>query len=110
MEYLTKQLECDVKTVEFLASKYPILLRKHVPKLKEVFDFLYAEGFTSQQVIQVPRILFHSVETIKSRLTQLREAGCNPASLMTLCKSKREFTKIVEVALKRKKLGRAPDT
>ncbi|KAJ9586495.1 hypothetical protein L9F63_019853 [Diploptera punctata] len=102
VEYLTQQLECDVETVEFLASKHPILLKKHVTKLNEVFDFLYAEGFTPQQVIQVPRIMFHSVETIKSRLTELREAGYNPSSLMTLCKSKREFAKIVEIAMKRK--------
>ena len=96
VEYLCQQLQCDIETVEYLSSKYPSLIRVHVSKLKEIFDFVYGEGFTPQQVCQVPRILLHSLETTKSRLTELRNLGYNPYSLIVLCKSKRQYTQFLE--------------
>jgi hypothetical protein len=96
VEYLSQQLQCDIETVEYLSSKYPSILRVHVSKLKEVFEFVYAEGYTPQHVCQVPRILFHSLETTKSRLSELRDLGYNPQTLMALCKSKRQYTQFVE--------------
>ncbi|PSN40269.1 hypothetical protein C0J52_11912 [Blattella germanica] len=86
----------------FAISKYPSILRIHVSKLKELFDFLFSEGYTPQQVLQVPRVLFHSVETIKFRALELKDAGCSPTTLMTLCKSTSQFEKILETAWKRK--------
>jgi hypothetical protein len=96
VEYLSQQLQCDIETVEYLNSKYPSILRVQVSKLKEVFDFVYAEGYTPQHVRQVPRILFHSLETTKSRLSELRDLGYNPHTLMALCKSKRQYKQFVE--------------
>lgn len=96
VEYLSQQLQCDTETVEYLNSKYPSILRVQVSKLKEVFDFVYAEGYTPQHVCQVPRILFHSLETTKSRLLELRDLGYNPHTLMVLCKTKRQYKQFVE--------------
>ena len=101
VEYLCQQLQCDIETVEYLSSKYPSLLRVHVSKLKEIFDFVYGEGFTPQQVCQVPRILLHSLETTQSRLTELRNFGYNPHSLMALCKSKRQYTQFLEHVIRK---------
>jgi len=101
VEYLCQQLQCDIETVEYLSSKYPSLLRVHVSKLKEIFDFVYGEGFTPQQVCQVPRILLHSLETTQSRLTELRNLGYNPQSLMVLCKSKRQYTQFLEHVIRK---------
>jgi hypothetical protein len=102
VEYLSQQLQCDIETVEYLSSKYPSILRVHVSKLKEVFDFVYAEGYTPQHVCQVPRILFHSLETTKSRLSELRGMGYNPHTLMALCKSKRQYTQFTEQLIAKK--------
>jgi lipoate synthase len=44
-------------------------------------------------VIIVPRVLAHSVETMKKRLNQLRSIGVYPKNLNVLCLSKREFQK-----------------
>lgn len=102
VDYLSQRLQCDTETVQYLNSKYPSILRVQVSKLKEVFDFVYAEGYTPQHVRQVPRILLHSLETTKSRLSELRDLGYNPYTLMVLCKSKRQYKQFVE-QLKAKK-------
>jgi hypothetical protein len=101
-EYLSQQLQCDLQTVEYLSSKYPSLLSVHVSKLKEILDFVYGEGYTPQHVCHVPRILLHSIETTKTRLTELRDLGYNPPSLIVLCKSKREYAKFLERLLRKK--------
>ncbi|XP_021916268.1 transcription termination factor, mitochondrial isoform X2 [Zootermopsis nevadensis] len=101
-EYLAQQLQCDAETIEYLGSKHPPILRIHVSKLKEILDFLYREGYTSQHICQVPRILCHSLETTKSRLAQLRELGFNPTSLIVLCKSKREYAQFLEQVIRKK--------
>lgn len=96
VEYLSQQLQCDTEIVEYLNSKYPSIIRIQVSKLKEVFDFVYAEGYTPQHVLQVPRILFHSIETTKSRLLELKGLGYKPHTLLVLCKSKRQYQQFVE--------------
>jgi hypothetical protein len=102
VEYLSQQLQCDTETVEYLSSKFPSILRVHVSKLKEILDFVYREGYTSQHVCQVPRILCHGLETTKLRLAELREVGYNPPTLIVLCKSKREYAQFLEQVRRRK--------
>jgi hypothetical protein len=102
VEYLSQQLQCDTETVEYISSKNPSILRVHVPKLKEILDFLYREGFTPQHVCQVPRILCHSLETTKSRLAELREIGYNPSTLIVLCRSKRQYAQFLEQVKRRR--------
>jgi hypothetical protein len=103
MEYLSERLQCDTETMEYISLKYPSVLRVHVSKLKEILDFVYREGYTSQHVCHVPRILCHSLETTKSRLAELRKIGYNPSTLIVLCKSRRQYAQFLEQVTKKKK-------
>ncbi|XP_067007907.2 transcription termination factor, mitochondrial isoform X2 [Anabrus simplex] len=96
VSYLCHRLECSAEMLEFLSCKAPQMLKVNVPKLKEVLDFLYQEGFTPQQVCQVPRVLNHSLRTLQTRLKQLRSLDYNPNSLIVLCQTKRQYRIFVE--------------
>lgn len=64
-DYICKRLGLTEIQVQIFANKHPPVMRVKVAKLKEVIDFLYSEGFTSQQIFNTPRILCHSLKTIK---------------------------------------------
>nr|CAD7195393.1 unnamed protein product [Timema douglasi] len=91
-EYLCKRLNCSEAAFRYMTKKQPAILKVHVTKLQETLDFLFEEGFSSNQVQQMPRVLCHSLATIQMRLTELRDLGYNPISLSILCKSLHEYS------------------
>nr|CAD7266632.1 unnamed protein product [Timema shepardi] len=91
-EYLCKRLNCSEAAFRYMTKKQPAILKVHVTKLQETLDFLFEEGFSSNQVQQMPRVLCHSLDTIQMRLTELRDLGYNPISLSILCKSLHEYS------------------
>lgn len=94
-DYICKRLGLTEIQVQLFASKHPPVMRVKVAKLKEVIDFLYSEGFTSQQIFNTPRILCHSLKTIKARLHQLKAINYKPYSLFILCKSNNKFNDFI---------------
>lgn len=65
VDYLKERLDMtDSQTIVF-SKKHPPVMHVKVAKLKEMIDFLYSEGFKPIQIYHTPRILCHSVVTIK---------------------------------------------
>nr|CAD7593794.1 unnamed protein product [Timema genevievae] len=94
-EYLCKRLNCSEAAFRYMTKKQPAILKVHVTKLQETLDFLFEEGFSSNQVQQMPRVLCHSLATIQVRLTELRDLGYNPISFSILCKSLHEYSEFI---------------
>nr|CAD7401223.1 unnamed protein product [Timema cristinae] len=94
-EYLCKRLNCSEAAFRHMTKKQPAILKVHVTKLQETLDFLFEEGFSSNQVQQIPRVFCHSLATIQERLIELRDLGYNPISLSILCKSLHEYSEFM---------------
>lgn len=86
-----------------LISKQPAIKNKSMKRVKETLDFLFSEGFKPHHICRSPKILMHSVETMKARLTELKPYGKELDSLYMLTKSKRQFTQFVESLEKSRK-------
>ncbi|XP_049784479.1 transcription termination factor, mitochondrial isoform X1 [Schistocerca cancellata] len=101
IDYLSERLECTPEHASYIMKRAPALQRTHISKLKRMIDFLYEEGFSAEQIRQIPRVLCHSPETVKIRLKELRMLGYNPSSLTVLCKSKRIYNSFVNKLLQK---------
>lgn len=64
-QYLAKRLNVSEKTIFYVNSKYPTLLRVNPTKLKEMLDFLLKEGFRPCHILRIPRVLTHSIYTLQ---------------------------------------------
>lgn len=99
-EYLSERLDCSVEEAKVLMNKQPALQNKSMKKMKEILDFLFAEGFKPSQICRVPKILLHSVETTKQRLKELEPYGKHLDSLYLLTKSKKQYMQHLEALIK----------
>lgn len=99
-EYLAERLNCTVEEAKVLISKQPALEKKRMKKIKEVLDFLFAQGFQPYQICRVPKILLHSVETTKKRLKELEPYGRHLDSLYVMTKSKKQYMQFYETLVK----------
>lgn len=96
-EYLSQRLGYDMEIIEYMVKKHPLMVTVRMKKLKEVLDFLLDEmNFSPLQIVQVPKVLSHSLDTTKARLNELKSIGYTLTSLSNLCKSKREYQKVVD--------------
>lgn len=64
-QYLAKRLKVPEKTIRFMNSKYPTILRVSPTKLKEILDFLLKEGYRSIHILRTPRVFTHSISTLQ---------------------------------------------
>lgn len=95
--YLASRLNTKSHIVADIYSKHPTVKKIRVPKVKVFLDFLFAEGFTEDEILKVPYILTHSLEKVRLRLEKLRGACIDFSSnLSILCKSEKNFTKYYE--------------
>lgn len=78
-------------------------------KMKEIIDFLFAQGFQPPQICRVPKIFLHSVETMKKRLKELEPYGRHLDSLYMLTKSKKQYTQFLETLEKGSKKLKSPN-
>ncbi|GAB0094428.1 Transcription termination factor, mitochondrial [Sergentomyia squamirostris] len=96
VEYLSERLGYDVDTMREITSRRPAILRVRMTKIKEFLDFLLLEaGFTPRDLVRVPQILTHSIETTRMRLKELKQHGCVPTSLSIVCLSQRNYQKFL---------------
>ena len=96
-EYLSDRLGYDMEIIEYMMKKHPLMVTVRVKKLKEILDYLLDEmHFSPLQIVQSPKVLSHSLDTTKARLEELKAVGYTLTSLSNLCKSKREFQKVID--------------
>jgi hypothetical protein len=64
-QYLAKRLKVSEKTIRYINSKYPSILRVSPTKLKEILDFLLKEGYRPAHIMSTPRVFTHSISTLQ---------------------------------------------
>lgn len=64
--------------------------------MNEMIDFLLLNGFTKLQICRSPKILLHSLETIKKRLKEIGDRGTKLDTLSVLTKSRKQFEQFLE--------------
>uniref|UniRef100_A0A0K8SF31 Transcription termination factor, mitochondrial n=1 Tax=Lygus hesperus TaxID=30085 RepID=A0A0K8SF31_LYGHE len=94
--YLSNRLGVTENEIAVFAKKHPPVMRVHVAKMKEIIDYLLSEGYPAAKIVQTPRILCHSLETIQGRLNELKARNYMPKTISVLCKSKRAFEDFVK--------------
>lgn len=95
-DFLCDCLQLSPEKLEIMMAKHPAVRTVHVPKLKEIIDFLYLEGFNSSHIYSSPRVLCHSLVTLKERLKVLQDHGYKVRSLLTLCKNSKDFKELLQ--------------
>nr|CAI5857813.1 unnamed protein product [Callosobruchus analis] len=91
VEYLCTKLECTRETAEYVILKLPALQHKCLHKLNSIIQYLLEHGFTATDICINPRILLHSLETIKERMERLEAMGVQPDFLSVLMRSQKQF-------------------
>lgn len=96
IEYLSKRLQCSQLAIRCMINKHPAIRTKRLRRMNEMIDFLMICGFSSNQICRSPKILLHSIETVRARLKELDNYGKKLDSLHVLTKSKKQFTQFCE--------------
>ncbi|XP_038220717.1 transcription termination factor, mitochondrial [Zerene cesonia] len=94
--YIANRLNTKLEVVEEMYTKVPTLERIRVSKVKNFFDFLFSEGFTTEDIISKPRVLAASQKTVQERLEKLKSLGLEEINLNILCRSRKGFKKYYE--------------
>ncbi|RZF33130.1 hypothetical protein LSTR_LSTR004816 [Laodelphax striatellus] len=89
--YLCHRLSITPETVEELYHRHPPLRCVQTTKLKDILDYLFAEGFEAVDICRFPRILCHSLLTIKERMDHMKTLGYRPQSLAVCCQTKKKY-------------------
>lgn len=90
-EYISKRLGYSVAEIKEIIDTEPQLQKTSVLKIKKILDFLFASGFSSDDIVAgLPRVANRNIDTIHARLQELSQLGI-PPSLYVVCKSKREY-------------------
>ncbi|GJQ70569.1 hypothetical protein Trydic_g22968 [Trypoxylus dichotomus] len=90
-EYLSRRLECSIEQSNYIITKLPALKGKSVKKMAEIIDYLYNLGIQPTHICITPKILLHSVETMKKRVKELQEQGVHVDNLRLLTKSQKQY-------------------
>lgn len=103
VEYLAERLGYDVDTMMSVLVKHDQLFKVRPRRAQEILDYLMNEqGFEPYQILNVIRVLCHSLDTTKKRLDELKAVGCRPTSLIIVCKSQNEYQKFLDAWLYKK--------
>lgn len=103
IEYLSSKLNCSKNVIMTIEKRYPRILQISPKKMEEVIEFLYKNGYTNNQIIETPKILFHSMKTVEKRTNDLVEINLIPKVLkiLTLCNEEyKKCFKVLENSLK----------
>jgi len=83
--FLSDSLKCTRNAATGILLRVPSVRSASAIKLNEMIQFLFAQGFTKDHILEVPRVLGHSVETVEKRISELGSHGFTPNSLFILC-------------------------
>ncbi|CAG9838090.1 unnamed protein product [Diabrotica balteata] len=95
-EYLSEKLECSQDVSKYLILKQPALQKKSLKKMNDIIDFLLQKGFKPIHICRTPKILLHSVNTIKKRLQEIEANNVQLDSLVILTKSQRQYAHVLD--------------
>ena len=95
-EYMASHLKCDKWVIESMANRYPRIVRISAKNLSEKLSLLIAKGFTSYHIVDTPKILFHSIDTIVKRIRELESIDIRPNSLKVLTLAEKDYQKLLE--------------
>lgn len=97
VEYISQRLGCETDVLETMIQGYPDILKCRATRVKEMLDYLLIEEkIEPLEVLRVPRILIqYSLEKTKSRIEELKALGCTQNTLTIVCRSQKEFNKVV---------------
>jgi len=76
VDYLAARLECSEQYILNLSHRHPRLLSINPPKLAKLLDYLFREGYTSQQICLFPRVLSCSASRIQTRIEAFKVPSC----------------------------------
>jgi len=93
--FLSKRLGCSSAFVADILFRVPSVKRASASKLNDMIEFLYAQGFGTDHILETPRILGHSVETVHERITELASCGFKVNSLFLLCQTTKNYNSFV---------------
>lgn len=91
VEFLSQRLQCSQELVKHIIFKHPAIENKRLKKINEMIDFLMCNGFKPYHICRTPKILLHSVDTIRARLKLIQEEGKQLNSLSICTKSNKQF-------------------
>nr|XP_001092039.2 transcription termination factor 1, mitochondrial isoform X1 [Macaca mulatta]XP_011729048.1 transcription termination factor 1, mitochondrial isoform X1 [Macaca nemestrina] len=74
-------LECTEEEVQKFVLSYPDVIFLAEKKFNDKIDCLLEENVSISQIIENPRVLDSSISTLKSRIRELVNAGCNLSTL-----------------------------
>ena len=95
MSFLAKRLGCNLVVIADLFFRVPSVKTASASKLNEMIQFLYAQGFSTEHILETPRILGHSVETVNKRIIELDSYGFKPNTLYILCQTSKNYNAFV---------------
>lgn len=95
-EYMANQLMCDKNVIESMTKRYPRIVQISAKNLSEKLSLLLKKGFTSYHIVDTPKILFHSIDTIVKRIRELESIDIRPNSLKILTLSEKDYQKLLE--------------
>ncbi|XP_057657393.1 transcription termination factor, mitochondrial [Diorhabda carinulata] len=96
VEYLSEKLECSQDISRYLIFKQPALQKKSLRKIEVMIEFLLQKGFTPRHICKTPKILLHSVDTVKKRIKEIETNNIHLDSLVMLTKSQRQYMHFLE--------------
>lgn len=96
MEFLSQRLQCSQELAKYIISKHPAIQNKNLKKINEMVDFLLCHGFKPIHICRTPKILLHSVDTIRKRLMLLDKQGKQLSGLSVCTKSQKQFSNFLE--------------
>ncbi|XP_010382077.1 transcription termination factor 1, mitochondrial isoform X1 [Rhinopithecus roxellana] len=74
-------LECTEEEVQKFVLSYPDVIFLAEKKFNDKIDCLIEENVSISQIIENPRVLDSSISTLKSRIRELVNVGCNLSTL-----------------------------
>jgi len=95
VDFLKDKLGCQASEVKEILTRVPSVKTASAIKLNEMIQFLYSHGFTASQIIEAPRVLGHSVETIDERIIELSSYGYSPQFLNVLCQTSTNYASFI---------------
>lgn len=119
IDYIVKRLNWDEQTKENALKSYPSIAKCHVTKVsmsyfdeflqttfhsvkliiqaKNLLDFLLSEThFTEDDISSYPRVFSNSLETLKTRLKELKSVKLHPKRLYVICLESKRYLKMIE--------------
>ncbi|CAL8143798.1 unnamed protein product [Orchesella dallaii] len=93
--FLQEKLHCDKNTAATMLAKFPSLEAATAVKVNKMIEFLLSQGFSRENIIETPRILAHSVETIAERLEEVTPYQDPLQSFQILCRTNKEYRAII---------------